>query len=217
MFPVVHATAVKSFLNSELLLIHCAITFEEEQLLLNILKSVDLEWQNIDGKWATLEKRRHGWGDSPVDARNEVEIPEVIKEIGRRVRALFVKHVSDIIPEFTSCTANRYPVGEGLGLHNDGRAWIPFVMGITLNSARHMEFYNPHTQERLVLQTPRLSAYLFFGDVYKVWNHASIKGAKNGKYYQYSTAYSLTFRRADKSWDGPSYERTQNQKNSRDQ
>ena len=196
---------MKKYIHSKLLVIPNAITLNEEQELLQILKHPDIEWQDIFGKWASLKNRRFGWGESRIDIRNEPQMPHLIEAVGDNVRERFLKEVPDI-PKFRSCTANKYPVGEGLGLHNDGKAWLPFVMGITLNSARHMEFFDPTTKERLIIETPRLSAYLFFSNVYDTWYHSSMKGSKSGKYYQYATAYSLTYRTCNESYTGDTYE-----------
>ena len=170
-----------------------SITFEEEQHLLELLQSKVIEWQDIFAKWGTLNKRRYGWGDSPVDSRNEKNIPEVIENVGEKLYTLFRPYVTNLPEKFTSSIANKYPLGEGLGAHKDGSVWKPFVVGLTLNGNRTMEF-TKESGEKIQLLTKRCSAYIFFDDMYTDWYHASLKGKKNGKYYQDSTVFSLTYR-----------------------
>lgn len=154
-------------------------------------------WQDLFGKWGTLFKRRYGWGDSIVDERNEKTMPDIIRNVGDEVSDMFRSTVPDLPTKFTSCTANRYPVGEGLGAHKDGPAWEPYVLGVTIGSSRHMQFRSD-SGEKLTFLTKRCSAYIFWSDMYTDWYHSSMKGSNSGKYFQPGTAYSLTFRSARK-------------------
>ncbi len=194
------------FITEELVLIENAITFDTEMQLLSLLSNIK-DWQDLFGKWATLKNRRYGWGDSPVDSRNIKEIPDIIKTVGEYLNQLFRETVPTLPFKFTSCTANKYPIGEGLGLHNDGNVWLPYVVGLTLGSSRHMEF--ARNDERIQIKTKRCSAYIFWGKMYTDYYHASLKGAKDGKYFQESIAYSLTYRHVSNSVPNNSYEEKQ--------
>tara|TARA_B100000787_G_C16120673_1_gene262512 strand:- start:168 stop:842 length:675 start_codon:yes stop_codon:yes gene_type:complete len=193
-------------LAEELIIIDDVITFETEMQLLDLLSKID-NWQDLIGKWGTLEKRRYGWGDSPIDKRNMSTIPPLIEKIGNELNIRFRALVPNLPHNFTSCTANRYPIGEGLGKHKDGGVWEPYVVGLTIGSSRHMEFYCEDKRlESLHIQTKRCSAYIFWGNMYTDYYHASLKGAKNGKYFQEGTAYSLTYRHVSKTIPNNSYE-----------
>ena len=184
-------TSLPKQITNGLFIAENVISFEEEQYLLKILQNETIEWQDIFGKWGNL--RRYGWGDSPVDSRNQTNIPKIIENTGEQLYTLFRPYVKNLPEKFTSCTANKYPIGEGLGAHKDGSVWKPFVVGLTLNGKRTMEFTN-ESGEKVQVLTKRCSAYIFFDEMYTDWYHASLKGKKEGKYYQDSTVFSLTYR-----------------------
>tara|TARA_B100000945_G_C20390895_1_gene602190 strand:+ start:1099 stop:1758 length:660 start_codon:yes stop_codon:yes gene_type:complete len=188
-------------LTKGLLIVNNVISFETEMKLLKFLRNSDIQWQNIVGKWGTLEQRRFGWGDSPVDRRNENEIPELLQEVGNQLLMVF-RSVHPSLPCFSSCTANRYPVGQGLGAHKDGPVWLPFVIGLTIGSSRIMEFTTTEG-EKIQLHTKPCSAYMFYDIMYTEWYHASLKGTKNeGKYHQENTVFSLTYRTVNTNFKG---------------
>lgn len=189
-----------------LVVIDDVIPFNTEAQLVDLLSKIR-EWQDLVGQWGTLKGRRYGWGDSPIDHRNRDSLPPLIEAIGKQLNELFRDVVPDLPPRFTSCTANRYPVGEGLGLHQDGGAWQPYVVGLTLGSARYMEFLGEG--RRIQIQTKRCSAYVFWGKMYTDYHHASLKGATRGKYFQEATAYSLTYRHVRTSVPRDTYEERQ--------
>ena len=176
-------------------LIENYLTKEQEALLFNNINQQ---------KWVVDYQRRlqyYNYRNEHVYPYNLIPIPDKIPDF---LNELIDRIVNDHIVEnkFDQIIVNEYKPGEGLKPHFDRKDYFQnIIVGVSLNSATTMEFYNEKTspdgcQKKSIL-IPRRSLYVLKDDARYVWKHG-ISSKKydivNGIRTERKVRVSITFR-----------------------
>lgn len=140
-----------------------------------------------------------GGGGDNDNSNNQAELPAAFRKLGEEA----LEHARLAHPDapwdgfaLDTLLVNRYHPGDGVAPHRDPESKHPLVLGVTLyenpdSKPSVMEFSSlpDKRTERLRVQTPHRSAYLFHGRAYRNARH-SRKASKR----QAGLVWSFTFR-----------------------